>query len=158
VIEVQGTNKKKEPITLYYYIHQGKFRYDKVAKTASAIPLYIGKTTSILRRVGEHMLLNKVNRNTYLHFKKRKEKKARQHLHKGSNRYRIIKRDSSSQLRAGLEYLFRGEDDSYAFERLKDSIRISYVSSSMEDFQSRFYLEELAIGTLRPWFNLDGER
>jgi hypothetical protein len=158
VFEVQGTNKKKEPVTLYYYIHQGKFSYDKVAKVKSPIPLYIGKTTSISRRVGEHILINKVNRSCYLHFKNRKEKKARQHLHKGSNRYRIIKRDSSSQLRAGLEYLFRGEDGDYAFERLKDSLGISYVSSSMEDFQSRFYLEELAIGTLRPWFNLDGER
>ncbi len=75
----------------------------------------------------------------------------------------VYKRTTSCQFRAGMEYLFR---DNYfnpevnALGRIKKHVLISTLTVSQEQggFKHRFYSEDLLIGLLEPWFNLDGER
>ena len=67
----------------------------------------------------------------------------------------LVKRTSSCQLRAGIEHLFKNKTRSSLEEKLKH-FGISFYPET--DFINRFYLEDLAIGYYRPWFNLDSER
>ena len=105
------------------------------------LPLYVGKAySSIAKRIGQHMTL-------------------------GTPRsvpqdqcYGVAgRRTTSCQVRDRLDRLYPYVEDMRAIAIA--NLSISYVRLDEEgDFVSRFFLEDLAIGKLRPLFNLDSER
>lgn len=70
------------------------------------------------------------------------------------NSHTLVKRTSGCQFRAGVEHLFKNKGMSFHDELGK--FGVSFFSEP--DFIQRFYMEDLAIGYYRPWFNLDCER
>ena len=105
------------------------------------MPLYVGKTTNLSNRVGQHLLLG-----------------SNKYEPKSGNLGSVCRpRTTSCQLRHGMEVLFHGSD--WVKRVMIDNVGLTYVEPSGEvHFVERFYLEDLAIGVLRPWFNLDSER
>lgn len=88
-----------------------------------------------------------------------------QHLMLGSER--ILNRSggndkqkaptTSCQLRAGIEHLFRSAKDTRSI--LLENVGLSYVLLHGDrNAANRFYLEDLAIGLMRPPLNVDIER
>ncbi len=64
---------------------------------------------------------------------------------------------TSCQLRYGIEHIFN--ETEAPLEIIHNQIGYSYVTDFKDNgLVTRFYLEDLLIGTLRPWFNLDSER
>lgn len=109
-------------------------------------PLYIGKTTNLFQRIRQHLLATKTNwrdNSNGRHF----------------NEKRINKLNTSCQFRAGFEHLFGGQK---SLEHCFENIALSFVEiengKANEGVKDRFYLEDLAIGVFRPWFNIDSER
>ena len=105
------------------------------------VPLYVGKTTSgINRRIGQHLML-----------------KAKRILPLGENSQKAKAPTTSCQLRAGVEHFFQTEEDTRTL--LLENIGLSYVLlDGDEHAANRFYLEDLAIGLMRPPLNVDIER
>ena len=105
------------------------------------IPLYVGKTSSGLRkRLTQHLMLS----HGRLLAPDRGEKKS-------------ARPSTSCQLRAGIEDLF--PDDLDSRPRVIDNVGLSFVSlDGDENAANRFYLEDLAVGQMRPPLNLDIER
>lgn len=105
------------------------------------VPLYVGKTTSGLRsRLVQHLMLHRPR----LLAPDRGEKKA-------------ARPTTSCQLRAGVEDLFPGDEDSR--DRVLDNVGLSFIELHGDDHAAnRFYLEDLAVGQFRPPLNLDIER
>jgi len=105
------------------------------------IPLYVGKTaTGMNKRIGQHLRL-----------------KARRMLPilSGAKKPRLP--TTSCQLRGGIERLFPREEDSRSM--MLDNVGLSYVIlDGDEHAANRFYLEDLAIGLMRPPLNVDIER
>lgn len=102
------------------------------------ICLYVGKSTNIKKRFGQHLLLG-----TKDLYKNRK------------NRKKLYKRTTACQLRSGFDYLYLKENINI-IEELNNRIKISIFEES--SVRNRFYLEDLLIGKYKPWFNLDSER
>ena len=110
-------------------------------KDLSYAPLYIGKTTKLKSRIRQHLLLKSPER---VHHKPRNFKK-------------IKPKTTSCQLRAGVEYIFPNENKPRDF--ILNNVGLSFLEiSGKESVSERFYLEDFAIGYLKPWFNLDSER
>ena len=111
--------------------------------------LYVGKSNYIVDRLNKHL---------YLSFKKHWYEDAADKF--AANM--IHKTNTVCQFRAGIEHLFKKETDFKLEEVLRNHIGISVYhpdkESKDENMEERFYLEDLAIGYLRPWFNLDSER
>jgi hypothetical protein len=109
--------------------------------TGLPLPLYVGKNASdIAERVGRHLRL-----------------KSRRMLpiYRGASKER--RPTTSCQLRAGVEHLFPDEQDTRTL--VVDNVGISWVELDGDDHAAdRFYLEDLAIGLMRPPFNVDIER
>ena len=64
---------------------------------------------------------------------------------------------TSCQLRAGYERLFR--TDATPVGSILDNVGLSFVVlNGDEHARNRFYLEDLAIGLMRPPLNVDVER
>ncbi len=105
------------------------------------IPLYVGKSASgIQKRVGQHLMLSR-ERVLRLGRRKRKAKPP----------------TTSCQLRAGIEHFFPSEKDTRAI--VLKNVGLSYVAlDGDENAVNRFYLEDLAIGLMRPPLNVDIER
>lgn len=123
--------------------------------------LYVGKSDElkgVYGRVGKHVCSGTKTRSAYLNYKLTQKAPVTQQDYKGSGPQQILKRNTSSQFRAGLEYLFRREAEDFAYLRMKDSVYVSWVNEAQMIFRDRFYLEDLAIGLFHPWFNLDSER
>jgi hypothetical protein len=107
------------------------------------IPLYVGKTAgSLAKRIGQHLRL-------------------------GSGERMIPMRENTAkppppptttcQLRAGVEHLFPRQPDSRTL--ILEHVGLSYVLLDGDAHAAnRFYLEDLAIGLMRPPFNVDIER
>ena len=105
------------------------------------IPLYVGKTAAGLRkRVSQHLLLS------------------RQHiLPRGRGAAKAKPPTTSCQLRAGIDHLFPDRPDTR--EIVLQNVGLSYVELDGEKHAAnRFYLEDMAIGRMRPPFNVDIER
>ncbi len=104
------------------------------------IPLYVGKTAaSIGKRVGLHLMLGKERILP---------------LGKGPDKPRPP--TTTCQLRAGVEHLFPNETDSRSL--VLENVGLSYtVLHGPADAANRFYLEDLAIGLMRPPLNVDVE-
>lgn len=132
--------------------------------------LYVGKTAKeggIDSRIGQHVCKNTFTHEDYLHYPPSKNAPSEQHAYQKTGPDFFKKRNTVSQFRAGMEYLFRNEPEvaredgkacSYAYKRMMDSIYVSWVDDKNLTFRDRFYLEDLAIGLFHPWFNLDSER
>lgn len=110
-------------------------------KAGYPIPLYVGKTASgINRRIGQHLML-----------------KAKRKLPPGKKAEKAKAPTTSCQLRAGVEHFFQTEEDTRAL--ILKNIGLSYVLlDGDEHAANRFYLENLAIGLMRPPLNVDIER
>jgi hypothetical protein len=103
-------------------------------------PLYIGKTADSIRtRVRLHLLLGSFERV----------------LQGGAQKAKAP--TTSCQLRAGIERMFPKAKT--PLELLLDNVGLSYVILDGDPHAAnRFYLEDLAIGMMRPVLNVDIER
>lgn len=109
--------------------------------TRLPVPLYVGKNAdSIAKRVGLHLLLSKTRI-----------------LPLGGGPKKARRPTTSCQLRAGVEHLFPNEADTRSLTL--DNLGLSFVELNGDDHAAnRFYLEDLAIGLMRPPLNVDVER
>jgi len=109
--------------------------------TELPVPLYVGKTSTSLRsRVGQHLMLAK-----------------KRILRIGNSARKQKAPTTSCQLRAGIEHMFPTTKDTRAL--ILQHVGFSYVVLSGDDnAANRFYLEDLAIGMMRPPLNVDIER
>ena len=105
------------------------------------IPLYIGKTAdSIVKRVGLHLTLKRERVIAVFH-ELRKQKRP----------------TTSCQLRAGIDQLFQTLASTR--DLVLDNVGLSYVCLDGDTHAAnRFFLEDLAIGMMRPPLNIDIER
>jgi len=101
-------------------------------------PLYVGKTTKLKKRISQHLLLKSIAK-IYT---------------KPKNFKRFKPKNATCQLRTGIEYIFPNERKPKDF--ILENIGLSFFKEA--SVEKRFYLEDLAIGCLKPWFNLDSER
>ncbi|MEK7364866.1 MAG: hypothetical protein AAB016_12930 [candidate division NC10 bacterium] len=105
------------------------------------VPLYVGKTAdSLFKRLKQHLLLDRP-RVTLLFEGQKKQARP----------------TTSCQARAGVEHLFPGVSDTR--DLVLDDLGLSYiVLDGDQHAANRFYLEDLAIGLMRPALNIDIER
>ena len=105
------------------------------------VPLYVGKTAdSIAKRIGQHLRITD-RRTTPLFEGFRKQPRP----------------TTSCQLRAGVEHLFPSMEDTR--DSVMENIGLSYVMLDGDDHAAnRFYLEDYAVGLMRPPLNIDIER
>jgi hypothetical protein len=110
-------------------------------RTNLPIPLYAGKNAdSIAKRIGQHLRL-KDGHITPMFEGYRKQ----------------IRPTTSCQARAGIEHLFPRMSDTRSL--VLDNVGLSWVElDGDEHAANRFYLEDLAIGLMRPILNIDVER
>ncbi|WP_461208514.1 hypothetical protein [Desulfocurvus sp. DL9XJH121] len=110
-------------------------------KAGYPIPLYVGKTTSgINKRIGQHLML-----------------RAKRILPLGEKAEKAKPPTTSCQLRAGIEHFFQTTEDTRTL--ILENIGLSYVLLDGDQHAAnRFYLEDLAIGLMRPPLNVDIER
>jgi hypothetical protein len=111
--------------------------------------LYVGKSTNILQRIKWHLLSRVPSEEWNKPVRNKKKEVVKEHI-PGF----VYKRDSMCQFRAGFEHL------GFNFDDIKSNVFISYalVPKKHNSVADRFYLEDLAIGLFRPWFNVDSER
>ncbi|HEX9820539.1 MAG TPA: hypothetical protein VGD07_13140 [Methylomirabilota bacterium] len=109
--------------------------------TGLPLPLYIGKNSSnISKRVGQHLRLADERM-----------------LPLGQGAAKQPRPTTSCQLRAGVEHLFPGEPDTRSL--ILKNVGLSFVVLDGDDHAAnRFYLEDLAVGLMRPPLNVDIER
>jgi len=117
-------------------------RFEEWWPTQLAYPcLYVGKTTNIKKRFSLHL---KRGCRTRLH-----------HIDGNNSKSKPV--TTSCQLRYGIEHVFPTESDPIGL--IETCVGFSYGTARPADsVPGRFYLEDLLIGTWRPWFNLDSER
>ncbi len=103
--------------------------------------LYVGKSTNLKNRISLHILIGKTDK-----------------LYPASERHHKVKPVTTScQLRTGIEHIFPKEKDPSGL--ILKEVGVSFVFPAGDDaVAERFYLEDLAVGFFRPWFNLDSER
>jgi hypothetical protein len=103
--------------------------------------LYIGKTTNLKRRFGQHLLRRTAGR-------------AHQPL---SGNHKAKPRTTACQLRFGIEHVFPAEANPLAL--IKEAVGFSwYAGFDDNQVAERFFAEDRLVGHLRPWFNIDSER
>lgn len=109
--------------------------------TGLPLPLYIGKNSSnIAKRVGQHLRLADMRT-----------------LPLGEGPAKQRRPTTSCQLRAGVEHLFPRERDTRSL--VLKNVGLSFVVLHGDDHAAnRFYLEDMAIGLMRPPLNVDIER
>jgi hypothetical protein len=104
------------------------------------VPLYVGKTTGIRERVKQQLLIARMRS-----------------LPTGISAAKAPRPTTSCQVRAGIDQLFRTHDDTR--ELVLRNVGLSYVELPGDGHAAnRFYLEDLAIGMMRPPLNIDVER
>lgn len=103
--------------------------------------LYVGKSTNIRKRFGQHLKMGSPGR---LHVAHPEHHKAKPHT-------------TSCQLRWGIEHVFPGESDPLSL--ISTSVGFSYRTDFPDNaIAERFFEEDRLVGTWRPWFNIDSER
>ena len=104
------------------------------------VPLYVGKTAhNINKRVGQHLMLSK-----------------ERILPLGAGARKAKHPTTSCQLRAGIEHFFRSARETRSI--VLENVGLSYVALDGDDnAANRFYLEDMAIGLMRPPLNVDIE-
>lgn len=110
-------------------------------RTKLPIPLYVGKSAAnISKRVGQHLRL-----------------KEERMFSRGGGAKKKKAPTTSCQLRAGIEHMFKKEGNTRSL--ILDNIGFSFVLlDGVSNAANRFYLEDLAIGLMRPPLNVDIER
>lgn len=109
-------------------------------EAGSPVPLYVGKTGNLNQRVRGHVYLGKARA-----------------IPLGDGEVKQRAPTTTCQLRAGIDHLFPLEPDSRPL--LLGNIGLSYVELPGDEHAvDRFYLEDLAIGRMRPPINVDVER
>jgi len=110
-------------------------------ESESPIPLYVGKNAdSMAKRAGLHLCLGQ-----------------KRILPLGKKAEKAKARTTSCQLRAGIDHMFPHESDTRSLTL--NNVGFSYVLlDGDEHAANRFYLEDRAIGTMTPPFNIDVER
>lgn len=105
------------------------------------VPLYVGKTArDVSKRVGQHLMLGKQRILPMVKHRKKQQSPT-----------------TSCQLRVGIEHLFPVTADTRTLTL--GNVGLSFVEfDGDERAANRFYLEDLAIGLMRPPFNVDVER
>jgi len=105
------------------------------------IPLYVGKTAAnISVRIGKHLMLN-----------------SKRMFPLGLTAMKRKAPTTTCQLRAGIEHMFPTEKDTR--NMILDNVGLSYIELHEEaNSANRFYLEDLAIGRMKPAINVDVER
>lgn len=105
------------------------------------VPLYVGKSAAdISKRIGQHLRLSS-ERMFPLGTSSRKRKAP----------------TTLCQLRAGIEHMFHKERNTR--DLILDNIGLSYVELGGDgNSANRFYLEDFAIGRMKPAINVDIER
>ncbi len=105
------------------------------------VPLYVGKTAdSLFKRVRQHLLLERPRITAPFEGQKKQARPT-----------------TSCQARAGVEHLFPSMSDTR--DLVLDDLGLSYVVLDGDQHSAnRFYLEDLAIGLMRPALNIDIER
>ncbi len=142
--------KAKHPI---YQIQWDKSDFPE--ECASIFPLYIGKTTVFKKRISQHLALG--SKDGWL---QRGDEAANRKQH---SRKLLIKHTTACQFRSGFEHICGYKDHATTMDLMKQ-VSISFFPINTEDksnrwdIKARFYLEDLAIGYYRPWFNVDSER
>jgi hypothetical protein len=118
------------------------------------ICLYAGKATCIQTRMDQHLELSTSSTDWYKkEYKVYRKQQSRTILPDILLDF-LVKRTTACQFRAGLEHLFKQSPGELA-EKLQ---HIGFAFIEEKDPVERFYLEDLAIGVYRPWFNVDVER
>lgn len=102
--------------------------------------LYVGKSTNLKKRFGQHLMRGSNGRVHTIPTNGRKQRAA----------------TTSCQVRYGIEHIFPTERDPLTIIRKK--VGFSYVVYRPEQIAERFFKEDLLIGTWLPWFNVDSER
>lgn len=115
---------------------------DHFREIAGKVPLYVGKNhggekNNLANRIGLHLKL------------KTPRVVPRDHGHEVQKRL-----TTTCQVRDRLDRLFDETDDTR--ELILQNLSLSFVRE--DDWITRFFLEDLAIGLFRPLFNLDCER
>ena len=110
-------------------------------QTGLPIPLYVGKSDAgIAKRIGLHLCLSQARI-----------------LPRGGGAKKAKPPTTSCQLRAGIEHLFPNERDTR--QLTLENVGLSFVALGGHSHAAdRFYLEDLAIGLMRPALNVDIER
>lgn len=105
------------------------------------LPLYVGKNASNMsKRAGQHLTLS-----------------VKRLLPIGTGVAKQVRPTTSCQLRAGVEHMFPSETDTRTL--ILDNVGLSFVELDGDDHAAnRFYLEDLAVGLMRPPLNVDIER
>jgi hypothetical protein len=110
-------------------------------QTGLPVPLYVGKNAdSIAGRVGQHLMLKQARITPMFEGARKQERPT-----------------TSCQARAGVEHLFPKLANTR--DVMLDNVGLSWVElGGDEHAANRFYLEDLAVGLMRPILNIDVER
>jgi|AntRauTorckE5430_2_1112549.scaffolds.fasta_scaffold00249_7 hypothetical protein len=109
-------------------------------------PMYIGKASSVYKRVRLHLQWPLSAYPGYPRTNAPLEIKPAGNV------------NSSTQFRKGYEYLFRQMTNQERIEQLIENVGVSFINLPFHDVTNRFFWEDKLIGMLRPPFNLDAER
>ncbi|MBQ9494912.1 MAG: hypothetical protein IJR50_04655 [Treponema sp.] len=123
-LQIKGPNRKTQSLSWDWNLDNEK------------ICLYVGKSTDIKKRLGQHLLL-KTN-NLY-----------------PNTTSELYKKTTSCQFRSGFDYLYQKKNINI-FSKINKRVHLSIIREN--NFIRRFYMEDFLIGKLLPWFNIDSER
>lgn len=141
----------------YYKKYEDNLMNDSINRIIETeyFPLYVGKTTDLKQRIKDHIMPKIINREAYF----KKIKTFDREIYKEDRSTEVIaKRNTKCQFRAGMEYIFKDKKSNKAYQNMFLNVGVSYVAIPQKQFKHRFYVEDLAIGLLKPPFNLDSER
>ncbi len=124
------------------------------------IALYVGKSPKVGQRIKQHLLPSTTSEKYRMTTGGQPVPLA---IYSDEGPNFIYKRTSTCQFRAGMEYLYRElyfHAELNAMAQIKRNVLVSTlpVDADAGGFKHRFFTEDLLIGLLEPWFNLDGER
>ena len=157
-VVLKGPHKAPDPenpaashVTVYWDLSD----FPKECEDKEMYPLYIGKTTRFPNRLSLHLSLGRkgIWRDQ---FKEGDIPGDRLEHHM------LRKHTTSCQFRSGFEHLF--DCEKLGLENLFEQVSISFFpfplvdEKDRSDVKERFYVEDLAVGYYRPWFNVDSER
>ena len=129
-----------------YVMHKITWQFPRRVKPGG-VPLYIGKGSSVFKRVKLHLQWPKSAWPKYS-----KPPQVSEIQRAGSV-------NSQTQFRKPFEYLFQTvTDDVVRTQLLLANVGLSFINRPFYDVAARFFGEDELIGALRPPFNLDSER
>jgi len=104
--------------------------------------LYVGKTTNLRKRFGQHLMRKTLGR-------------ANPNVPPSNRKVKPV--TTSCQLRSGIEHTFKDNTD--PLQLIYDNVGFSFMTEfTGNQVVERFYGEDLLVGVLRPWYNIDSER